>query len=154
MNTTAQIFAGASIVLSGVLAGGIVNVGLVQVPTILGLPSDAGLMTKNLLHRWTERYLPWVGRAVIPAAVVAAVATQATTSRSLLITGALCTVAVAAVSEAGNQPINRRLMAMSPEAAKRDLRPQITKWSRLNAVRLTASLAALACFTAAALVAR
>jgi uncharacterized membrane protein len=154
MTTAEQVLACITLVLSGVLAGGIVNVGVVQVPTILGLPSDVGLITKNLLHTSTERYLPWVGRATIPIAIACATVSDATSTRALVVTGICCTIAVAVVSEAFNQPINRRLMTMTPEVAQRELRAEIVRWSHFNALRLAAALTALVCFGASQVIGR
>ena len=152
MSEAQQVLACSTVVLSGVLAGGIVNVGLVQVPTMLGLPAEAGLQTKNLLHTRTERYLPWIGKATIPLSIASALLSSGTPTRALLVAGTVFTTAVAVVSETCNQPINRRLMAMEPEVAKRDFRGEIVRWSRFNAIRLTAAMAALVCFGASQVV--
>lgn len=139
-----------AVIASGVAAGGLLNVGIAQVPTFRALPPGSYLQTKQLLHTYTNNYLPWAVRISLPAGIALAVLRPDVLGRSLAIGGVVHLIVVAAISERFNQPMNRRIQSWSPDSPPPELDEVRARWAKFNLIRTINAAVALGLFAACA----
>ncbi len=129
------IFALIAVLASGVAAGGLLNVGITQVPTFRALSPGNYLLTKQLIHTRANHYLPYAVGLSIPAGTALAVMRPDALGRSLAIGGVVHMIVVAAISERFNQPLNRRIQSWSPDAPPPEVDEVRTRWAKFNLIR-------------------
>lgn len=144
------ILALVAVLASGVAAGGLLNVGIAQVPTFRALPPGAYLMTKQLLHTRASHYLPWAVVLSVPAGVALAAARPDALGRALAIGGTVHMIIVAAISEKFNQPLNRRIQSWSPDAPPPEVDEVRVQWAKFNLIRTINAAVGLGLFAACA----
>ena len=150
MTILVAVFALLAVLTSGIAAGGLVNVLLVQVPTLSALTPDGYVTVKQILHVNTKRYLPWLFRACLPPGIALVVLRTDPLGRALAIGGVVHVIIVAVISERFNQPLNRRIQSWSPSEPPAELDAVRTRWAKFNKLRTINAAVALGLFAACA----
>jgi uncharacterized membrane protein len=150
MTALIAVLALLTVLTSGIAAGGLVNVLIVQVPTLRALTPDGYVTVKQILHVNTKRYLPWLFRACLPPGIALVVLRTDPLGRALAIGGVVHVIIVAVVSERFNQPLNRKIQSWSPTAPPAELDAVRARWAKFNVIRTINAAIALGLFAACA----
>ncbi|TYB39276.1 DUF1772 domain-containing protein [Micromonospora sp. AP08] len=132
---------------TGLVAGVLFAVALSVVPALLAMPADRYVWAHTLLGRRYDRVMPFVTAAAVLAAVVLAVRADDARHTALYVAAAVCMVGVAAVSQGGNVPINRRVKQTRPEDVGPEWDDPRRRWRGWHLLRT--GLALTACLLAA-----
>jgi uncharacterized membrane protein len=150
MTALIAVLAVLAVLISGVAAGGLVNVLIAQVPTFRALTPSDYVTVKQMVHVNTKRYLPWLFRAcLLPGIALVALRTDPL-GRALAIGGVVHIIIVAVISERFNQPLNREVQSWSPAQPPAELDAVRTRWAKFNLIRTINAVVALALFAACA----
>ncbi len=143
MSTTALLGV-LVLVASGTVAGVLFSVALSVVPAFLALPPDRYVEVHKLIGRRFDRVMPPLVATFTLLDLVLAATTHSVAGRVLLALAAVSGGGVAAVSQLGNVPINRRVKRMPAGGVPADWPDPRARWRRLHLVRTTLALLALA----------
>jgi uncharacterized membrane protein len=153
--STVDILLGVPLlVASGTVAGVLFSVALSVVPAFLDLPPDRYIEVHKLIGRRYDRVMPpLVATSVVLDAVLAAT-TAGATCRALFASAAVLACGVAAVSQLGNVPLNRRVKSIPAGCVPADWDDPRARWRTLNLVRTSLAVLALVASSSALLLAR
>ncbi|MGC4769659.1 anthrone oxygenase family protein [Micromonospora sp. DT44] len=132
---------------TGLVAGVLFAVALSVVPALLAMPADRYVWAHTLLGRRYDRVMPWITAVAVLSAVVLAVRAHDARQASLYVAAAICMAGVAAVSQGGNVPINRRVKRTRPEDVGPGWDDPRRQWRSWHLLRT--GLAMTACLLAA-----
>jgi uncharacterized membrane protein len=151
---TAALVGALVLVASGVVAGVLFSVALGVVPAFLALPPDRYIEVHKLVGRRYDRVMPPLVVTCTVLDLVLAVTADGGPRRALLILAAALGAGVAAVSQLGNVPINRRVKRLPAGGPPPDWPDPRARWRALHLVRTVLALLALAANAGALMLAR
>jgi uncharacterized membrane protein len=142
------------LVASGTVAGVLFAVALSVVPAFLDLPPDRYIEVHKLIGRRFDHVMPPLVVASAVLDVVLAATTASTTCRGLFVSAAVLGSGVAAVSQFGNVPLNRRVKSIPAGCVPTDWDDPRARWRALHLVRTSLAVLALVANSGALLLAR
>jgi uncharacterized membrane protein len=138
----------------GIAAGVLFSVALSVVPAFVDLPADRYVELHKLVGRRYDRVMPAVVLTCTALDVGLVFRVSHEPSRALFILAALLGAGVAAVSQLGNVPINRRVKSLPAGAVPTDWVDPRPRWRALNLVRTNLAVCGLVVNACALLLAR
>ena len=134
-----------NLVLTGVLAGNEVGGRTVVHPALDALPASAQIPAEQELYRRYGRVMPILMNLAIFSTVPVLSRLRPRNSPAFRFTlagfGAL--LAMLAVTLLGNMPLNRQILAFSPQASPEHFRTLRRRWDRLHTIRVILDVAGL-----------
>jgi len=139
-----DVWLGVAVLLgSGLTAGVLFSVALSVVPAFLGVPPERYVEMHKLIGRRYDHVMPPMVATWTVLDVVLAVGAGTTAGRALFALAAALGCGVAAVSQLGNVPINRRVKALPAGPVPVDWDDPRTRWRVLNLLRTYLAVFAL-----------
>ena len=142
------------LVTSGTVAGVLFAVALSVVPAFRALPPERYVEVHKLIGRRYDRVMPPLVIGTAALDLVLATGAERTVSRTLLALAAASGIAVVAVSQLGNVPINRQVKRIPAGSVPADWSDPRARWRVLHLIRTAAALLALAANACALLLPR
>lgn len=139
---------------SGIVAGVLFSVALSVVPAFIGLSAERYVEVHKLIGRRYDRVMPPMVATFVVLDVVLAAAADRPVDRWPFVAAAVLGAGVAAVSQFGNVPINRRVKSVPPGPVPANWPDPRRTWRALNLIRTTLALLALAANACALLLTR
>jgi uncharacterized membrane protein len=140
-----------TLVLAGLMAGGLLVAELGLVRTIAKLPAATGIR----LHVAFDHYVEWSMPALTIATFACAVADLAVRNQTrtqtlvLMVVAIVATAVVAGVSQLVNVPMNATMRSWEPGTAPAEYDGLRDRWNRAHKARTLAGQVALICFAVA-----
>jgi uncharacterized membrane protein len=128
---------------SGLTAGVLFCVALSVVPAFLSVSPQRYVEMHKLIGRRFDHVMPPMVVTWTVLDVVLAAGAATTPSRWLFVSAAVCGVGVAAVSQLGNVPINRRVKRLPAHPVPTDWVDPRARWRALHLVRTSLAVLAL-----------
>jgi hypothetical protein len=139
-----------TVVLSGLVAGGLLVVQLGLVPTVAALPAAASIRLHVAFDHYVERSMPALTIATLIVGIVdAAVHSMTAAATALSIAALLATAIVAAISQLVNVPMNATMRNWEPGTAPPEYASLRVRWDRAHLARTLAGEVAFVCFAVA-----
>ena len=129
---------------SGLTAGVLFSVALSVVPAFLGVPPERYVELHKLIGRRYDHVMPPLVATWTVLDVVLATGADTATSRALFVSAAVLGCGVAAVSQLGNVPINRRVKRLPAGPVPAGWADPRGAWRTFNLVRTHLAVLALA----------
>ncbi len=122
-------------------------------PALRTLPTGAHIRAEQAITRRFGLLMPFAMTATIVSCipVLALIRDRRSAPYRLTLGGILCYLAMLGVTFAGNMPINRRTLQLSPEAPPADWLALRRRWDRWHTLRNALNFAGLGLLTTAAL---
>ena len=149
----------ATVLISGLYAGGVVVYMVVLPPLFAQIPAEHGVRVKRRIDPLNDKFWPPFLIATMVLAVVLLVFDDAAsgTATALTAVGLVCLIAVPVITRGLVIPVNRQIHELpadaTDEAERRGMdeafRSLHRRWGVLHAVRMAVALAAFAAFTIA-----
>ena len=142
-----------NLVLAGVLTGNEFGGWVGTHPALRTLPPAAHVRAEQAVTRRFGAVMPFLMTAAIASClpVLALSRDQRSAGYRRTLAGMLCYLAMLGVTFAGNMPINRRTLRLSPGAPPADWPALRTRWDRWHALRNALNLAGFGLLVAGAL---
>jgi uncharacterized membrane protein len=144
MTVTVHLLAWVFLILSGLLAGTLFMVEVAIVPTFGALPADRWVQVHRLLDRRFDPLMPRVNKLSLAVCASLVVLAGSYPAKIAFAVAGLGTIGVAAVSEAFNVRLNRRLEAWDAAALPAEWPRLRSRWASANRARTLLALAAFA----------
>jgi uncharacterized membrane protein len=144
-----RILAYVATIGSGLVAGEILAIAAAVMPAARTVPVQTYVRWHMSFAHHIDLYIPKVAVTTILAGAGLAYL-QAWPGRILAVAGTVFMVLVAVISEAGNQPLNRKLAALGPETPAVEAERFLDRWRQVHHYRTVSILLSLAAFAAAA----
>ena len=142
-----------NLVLAGVLTGNEFGGWAGTHPALRALPIAAHVRAEQAVTRRFGAIMPFLMTATIASClpVLALTRDKRSAHYRYTLAGTLCYLAMLGVTFAGNMPINRRTLGLSPEAPPADWLALRARWDRWHALRNALNLAGLGLLVVGAL---
>jgi uncharacterized membrane protein len=141
--TTPTLLGVIVLIGSGLTAGVLYAVALSVVPAFRALPAQRYVEIHKLIGRRFDHVMPPMVLTWTVLDVVLALLTPGPVGRALFLTAAVAGCGVAAVSQLGNVPINRRFKALPAGPVPADWDDPRARWRVLNLIRTCLAVLAL-----------
>ncbi len=149
--TTADGAAFVNLFLAGLLVGNEAGTWAVIHPALNALPFEANIRPEQAIVRRYGRFMPALMLLTIASGILVLSLRPQSPSFALTLAGVVCLVLMLAVTLAGNVPINRQILAATPDTPPPTWWSLRRRWDRLHAVRVLLDLCGLALFIVGAL---
>ena len=142
-----------NLMLAGVLTGNEFAGWAGVHPALRTLPTTAHVQAEQAVTRRFGLLMPFVMTATIASClpVLALSRDRRSTAYRATLAGMLCYLAMLGVTFAGNMPINRRTLQLTPEAPPADWLALRARWDRWHTLRNALNFAGLGLLVAGAL---
>jgi uncharacterized membrane protein len=142
-----------NLMLAGVLTGNEFGGWAGTHPALHTLPTEAHIRAEQAITRRFGALIPFVMTTTIVSCipVLSLIRDRRAMPFRLTLGGMLCYLAMLGVTFAGNMPVNRRTLQLSPEAPPADWLALRARWDRWHTLRNALNFVGLGLLTTAAL---
>ena len=142
-----------NLMLAGVLTGNEFGGWAGTHPALRTLPTEAHVRAEQAITRSFGALMPFVMTATIVSClpVLSLIRDRRSMPFRLTLGGMFCYLAMLGVTFAGNMPVNRRTLQVSPEAPPADWLALRARWDRWHTLRNALNFVGLGLLTTAAL---